>query len=166
MKKYALLLIMLIFSCLACYSQNILDPQPLNIDYHNMLVDSSAFPLLWNWGSIGYPLDEAMEVRYNHNSEADVNNSFDCQNERRISAVSGHIVDGKTKKCLINSQTIVYEPTIAIDSTLNFQIRPGDTLGSVFGFKYRNFTVGDTVSNGENFHRFILSKANLISVKI
>ena len=167
MRKYYLFIVILVFSCLACYSQNQLDPQPLNINWGNYFKpDASEFPLIWNWGSIGYPLDEAMDIRYWHNGTEQVNSNFHCPNQMRISQPPNNIANGPTDTNLLNCQAIIYEPTITVDTTMNFKPRYGDSLGSVFGFRYRNFAVGDTVSSGENFHRFILSKSKLIYVNI
>ena len=92
--KIKYIIIILILSSVSIYAQNLLDPAPLNIDYHNMLVDSAAFPLLWNWGSIGYPLDEAMDIRYWHNGTEQVNSNFHCPNQMRISQPPNNIADG------------------------------------------------------------------------
>ena len=78
-----------------CYSQNQLDPQPLNINWGNYFKpDTAEFPLIWNWSSIGYPLDEAMNIRYCHLGTEGVNPDFHCPNQMRISQPPNNIADG------------------------------------------------------------------------
>jgi hypothetical protein len=94
-------------------------------------------------------LDSAMDMNFYHNFYFGDTNSIN--NSLNIPQIKNSVIAGRNKDRTINAHALYLEPTIDVDSTDNFQPRVGDSTGAVFGFRNRNFDVGDTVSSGVDF---------------
>ena len=157
MKKAVITLLVFVYA-MGINAQNIIDPPAID------LVDTSSiikwnyrgFIKGWNWGSTGAGLDEALGINFYHGFPA---TSPDVADSMNVSLVIGDpiIGNGRNANQLFVALGIQLEPTITVDTTENFQPRAGDKCGSVFGFKTRDFTVGDTSTD---FNRYVLRTDN------
>lgn len=66
------------------------------------------------------------------------------------------LAGGRISDNIFNAMALHLEPALTVDTTVSFQPIPGDSTGAVFGFKYRNFSVGNIPIN--DIHRFYLNK--------
>ncbi len=157
MKKIIIIAVFFAAICVV-YTQNILTPPTILKDSDSTYIEkeNKTFLLGWNWGSEGRLLDEALYINAYHDLRLD---RTDYKNNiLLIHAQPDNISGGHNSANLLNSHALHLEPTIIVDSTNDFKPRYGDETGAVFGFNYRNFNYGDTVSSGIDFSRFILNR--------
>jgi hypothetical protein len=180
MKKTGLIFLMLLLSIIEAMGQDIIDPPKLfnknTLDIYDRR--SQKFTLGWNWGGPGRALDQAlfintyhnMPVTYSQNSE----NGYSEEVGDSIGAidviknpVSGAHLTGRIDTLLLNGISLYLEPTLPVtNATINdskFKPRWNDYLGGVYGFKYRNTTVGDTLATGNDYSRFVLRASRISS---
>lgn len=138
-----ILAIILTFTFARLYCQDVINPPVLpNVDTTQVINRGSlGFVKGWNWGSPGAPLDSALNINFYHNMN--YSTSDYKPNMNVAEQLGGFIVGGRNSNVVFNALSLHLEPTIVVDTTENFQGRHGDNTGAVFGFKDRNFTVGD-----------------------
>lgn len=162
MKNIIALFLAFVFVNLSLTAQNILFPIPLELKKLDSikLEKQDRYIKAWNWGSICGNLDSSMFMDYEHNGDYPLTgNEFRIRrNLKRIAALGGGLNSGHTAKGLLNSQLIVFEPTINCDSTINFIPKSNDTTFAVFGFYNKNMVVGAIQDTGINADRFIVRK--------
>ncbi|OGU56833.1 MAG: hypothetical protein A2X64_07415 [Ignavibacteria bacterium GWF2_33_9] len=124
---------------------------------------NSPYILGWNWSSKGAALDNALQMNTYHDfpfTQTDVKHNLlliqPPNEDPTYKIVSGH-----NQNYILNAHCLHLEPTITVDSTENFKPRFGDITGAVFAWTYK--TVGDTVSSGDDFSRFILHNNSVSS---
>ncbi|OGU41382.1 MAG: hypothetical protein A2X61_13015 [Ignavibacteria bacterium GWB2_35_12] len=142
------------------FAQDIIDPPPLSCVNDTVIQrEFNHFIRGFNFYNPGRKLDEAMNMNYCHSlwyGETDLFN-----NPYNIPTIKNYVIRGRDVDRTINGHALYLEPTLTVDSTENFKPRFGDKSGAVFGFRNRNFDVGDTVSSGVDFSRFKLLKENI-----
>ncbi|MGA2296305.1 MAG: hypothetical protein ABSG15_02025 [FCB group bacterium] len=174
MKNLILAVLATIIVVFTATAQDIVDPPKLfNKDTSAVIISNiKEFPRGWNWGSPGRKLDSAMYVKYYHELKLYENQTDYIDSARAIQPLSKVVITpnytpfdttydtsyvnivGRNNNYQFNSIALHLEPTIVVDSNDNtFQPRAGDGTGAVFGFYYRDFDVGDTVTD---FNRFVL----------
>jgi hypothetical protein len=171
-----IVLIIIAFAMLyTLQSQDKIDPIKIfdknTVNYVNL--DTNSFQIGWNWGSVGRKLDEALFINsYHHMPEEFVNNNYKFfsntgsnMNVMEWMADPNYLkggyyqaITGRVDTLMLNGLSMHIDPTIAVETTNSFRPRWNDKFGSVFGFQYHNFAVGDTFSSGANKNRFVLNK--------
>ncbi len=157
-KTFIAEILILVFVFMKGYSQDLINPPVLqNIDTCQRVNHGSlGFVKGWNWGSPGARIDSALNINFYHN--IDYSSSDYIPNMNLVAPLRGKIVGGRNADVVFNALSLHLEPTLKVDTSDNFKGRTGDNTGAVFGFKYRNFSVGDTVSSWNDFGRFILHR--------
>lgn len=151
MKKQILtILAMFAITVSIFYAQNILDPQPLNLDSTYILsADSAAaqFKLGWNWGSIGYKLDDAMQMGYLHQARIkDIENKPLIGNNSKM-IIQPECSGGHMHVRKLNAMAIQFDPAISVDTTTSAKPASWDNKGAIFGFFNKNLSKGYIDSN-------------------
>ena len=163
MKKYIIIFVVMLF-IENLYAQNNIDPPAIDSVVNSSLINRNfnRFIKGWNWGSPGEALDNAFGINFYHDYPV---NAIDVADSMNVSLVIGPpiIGNGRNANQIFVALGLQLEPTIIVDSSEAFKPRFGDRSGSVFGFNYRDFTVGDT---NTDFERFVLHKNNLTQPKV
>lgn len=150
------------------YSQDIVNPPAIQtvIDAQTGIdpliqKNQNRFILGWNWGSPCKTIDEALKINAYHNFPL---TSTDVAPSMRIINPPGNwnqeVIGGRNSNRLSNSHSIHLEPTLPIDAKGDVIPRAADNTQSVFGFKYKNLSVGriPTSVGGVDLQRFVLNK--------
>ncbi len=160
MKKIFLVLFL---SSYAIFGQNIIDPPALQLSipytdttfYH---VQSEKFVRGWNGHWISGKFGDALDV-FHYETKGGFNDTYNySHNIDMIQGFAGFVNSawGDEPFCAPGFQ---FEPTIKVDSSVNFKPRYRDNVGSAFGFLSRKF--GDTISydsDTAHFHKLYFDK--------
>jgi|GEM_PF-6254402 len=164
MKKFLIIFLMMLF-VVNIYAQNNIDPPPIDSVVNSSLINRNfnRFIKGWNWSSEGEELDKALGINFYQGGFKE--NQIDQADSLNFAIGLGKqiIGHGRNANELFVALGIHIEPTIIVDSSEAFKPRYDDKCGSVFGFNYRDFTVGDT---NTDFVRFVLHKNNLNQPKV
>lgn len=178
MKKLILFMyLVLILSAEGLLCQDLLDPPKLNVvDTSTAINRNRDFFLGWNWGSPGLKLDTSLLINSYHNFPV---NSTLVKTNMKVMEVPGDgtnltvpnntwgtgLIGGRNSNNVWLGQSLHLEPTLTVDSTDNFIPRAGDKTNAVFGFEYRNITVGSIISDSTqpNFSRYLLNQTGVTS---
>lgn len=127
----------------------------------------------WNWGSESKKLDEALGINFIHESNdyhpANTNWSdpngiwgdiFMGENSR-LTWSTRSIAHGDITEGHIQAPAIHFEPYFPVDSSDLFLGWVGDSVGSVFGFKFRHPEFVQIQDPENNFHHFIMSESGM-----
>lgn len=180
--KKILILAISVFSLIQIYAQDNIDPMPLfnknTLDVYDHR--GNQFVLGFNWSSTSRALDQALNINCYHamphiitNGDYDttgyITDMGDSIKDIEWLGIPGRhwydwkVLTGRVDTLAMNGETLYLNPATTININDNtFQLRWNDSTGGIFGFKYHNWTVGDTESTGADQHRFILSKDDLI----
>jgi hypothetical protein len=164
MKKIIVFLMLISFNL---FSQDKIDPNPLLAIDTAMSIranGSNSFLRCWNWGSQGKALDSALKMNSSHDFDLDSTTTNNASNMQVIAAFRDYPFHGIDNDLVFNGMSLFLSPYIIPDSTPNFKAKYGDKNGSVFGFNYRNLSVGYDTSK---VNRYTLHKAGITdSVKV
>lgn len=177
--KNIVFLLAVLFVHTSLYSQDIVDPPKVfDKDTLSAFDGSTAFHIGWNWGGTGRKLDEALSVNSYHFIP------FRNYSTKEFSSEIGDNIRGiqplwmiipaseyeelitRVNRVLFNGMSLLLEPTLPVDTTDNNVSRWNDACGGVYGFRYHNWDVGDTVPTGIDFSRFRLHAANVTSAPV
>ncbi len=178
MIKTTLLFLIISFNL---YSQNIIDPPKIYSRDTSSVFDGSTnkFLIGWNWSNKGSKIDSLLGINAHHGlpwlftpdyTKRDPWVVYDYSSDMLDSAkgivILNNIVDNlilgsRSDTAVFNGISLHLEPTLIVDKSDNFKPRFGDSTGAVYGFQYRNFLIGDTVSSGNDYGRFILRKDSI-----
>jgi hypothetical protein len=175
--KYFPLLILL---TVATYSQNIIDPDTIPINFKNPAIfdrifNDTTFILGWNWSSTGRRLDEAMSINYHHqgydlrwdNDSTFTDSTLYVRNHRKAVQVTG-VTGGRQANIILNAHSQLLYPVLNVDSTSNFVPRAFDNSGAVFGFQYKSKVriLNSTQDTSKDYHFVMLDKDSISSPEI
>ena len=169
MKKYLFIIIWVLLFC-NTFAQDLLNPPKLSIiDTCSIINRSSFFVKGWNWGQInsGLRLDTALSINFYH-ANIFYNQADNATGANLAAVVGRNIIGGRNNPRIFNAHCLHLEPALEVNSTSKFRPKYGDNSGAVFGFRYRNFSVGDTLSFPNlDYSRFSLNCAGITnSVKV
>ncbi len=179
MKKIILIVLTIVLFAISLTAQSKIDPPALfNSNTESVIKkESTNFLRGWNWGSSGRKLDEALLINSYHSLPHKIENELDRTGY--ISTIGDSIkliewlgipgirwddwrnLTGRNDTLAFNGMSLHLNPTVTIDPTSEYKSRWNDSSGAVFGFRYKNWAVGDTISTGIDQHRFILSRNKL-----
>jgi hypothetical protein len=165
MKKLLILLNIMILSHVS-YAQDILDPQPFDINLMDttsvIQSNSSNFVKGWNWGAYGGNTHESLLMNFNH--EWCYNWALDRVGDNQLMLAAMGIATGKNSTSIAQVQSILYEPSIEVFQNDNsFSPSTNDSSGAIFGFKskHSNYLASQTTFPDTNAKYFVLKQSNL-----
>lgn len=174
--KLKLILLSLIFVTVnLAISQDLLDPPKIQGLYTTTVIDRNTnYFMGWNWGNQGKKLDTSLLMNSYHNYPI---GSFDVKSFMKVMEVPGDgtkitvpnntwgngLIGGRNSNNAWLGQSLHLEPTLTVDSTDNFVPRAGDKTNAVFGFEYRNTTIGSILNDSSltNFSRYLLDQTGV-----
>lgn len=168
--KKTLITMILFFTSVNLFSQNPLDPAKVFIKDTSSVINliDTQFVKGFNWSSQGARLDSAMHINFYHHMDLDTSFHDYYPNARLMQPLEHPtrvIIGGRNNIRLFQGHSLYLDPTITVDSTLNFKPKPYDNTGSVFGFlnKSKVRILNSTQDTSKDYHFAMLDKDSITS---
>jgi len=129
-----LITMILLFTSVNMFSQNPLDPAKVFIKDTSLVTNSldTQFVRGFNWSSPGYRLDSAMRINFYHHMNLNQAITDYTPNARLMQPLEHPtrvIIGGRNCNRLFQAHSLYLDPTIIVDSTLNFKPKVYDNTG-------------------------------------
>ncbi len=175
--KKATIILCFAFAVSAAMSQDIVDPPKLFNKDTLSIYDKrpETFTIGWNWAGPVSKFDRTMNVttyheipKYYKDGKWPIPYAIHNQILDSLKAIpclwdvtDGRELCNRVHNSAMNGMSLFLEPSLPVDTSDNRPARWNDASGGVYGFRYHNWSVGDTAASGNDYSRFRLHAANV-----